>query len=193
MDEIDKIFEKYKPISDKITSTVSSGFLKIETHEFVLNNGETLVRDILIKENINAIMIIPRLKNGKFLMVVQPRPSTKNGVCLEFPAGYVEKGETVIEGATRELEEETGTISNKVEKIYTYYQDQACSKCLISVLFADDCEKVTSQKLDKDEFIDIISVSYDELIELQKKGYIVDANTTICLSVLKEKKFRGEL
>lgn len=193
MNKVDKIINKYKTVSDEIINVVKADFLKIETHHFTLANGSFLNRDVLIKKNINAAMIIPQLKDGNFIMVIQPRPCTERGVCIEFPAGYVEDGETIEKGAIRELEEETGAIANKVEKICTFYQDQACSKCLISILMAYNCDVNSKQKLDNDEFVDTVVLSYDEIIELQKQGYIVDANTTMCLCILKEKKLRGEL
>ena len=59
---------------------------------------------------------MPVLKNNKFLVISQKRiPINQNN--FEFPAGLVDKNETPVETAKRELFEEVGIKSKDVELI----------------------------------------------------------------------------
>jgi len=53
------------------------------------------------------IIVLPVLENHSFIMVRPFRPVVMDSP-LEFPAGAVEEGEKPVEGATRELAEESG-------------------------------------------------------------------------------------
>ncbi len=70
----------------------------------------------------NNVIIIPVIKN-KFLIVEQKREPI-NRKNYEFPMGWVDKGETMIETSKRELLEETGYKSlSKPKKILEYFPD----------------------------------------------------------------------
>jgi len=62
------------------------------------------------KHRAEAVIIVARMKpSGKFIFIRQFRPPTDSYI-LEFPAGLVERGESLEKTATRELFEETGYI-----------------------------------------------------------------------------------
>jgi ADP-ribose pyrophosphatase len=73
------------------------------------------------KENDNVV-IIPFIRN-KFIVIKQKRiPIRKKN--FEFPCGRVDKGETNIKSACRELLEETGYKNMKpLKKLVTFYAD----------------------------------------------------------------------
>lgn len=55
----------------------------------------------------DAVSIIPFFENDDLVLIKQFRPAV-NAYLFEFPAGLVDKGETVLDAVTRELKEETG-------------------------------------------------------------------------------------
>jgi len=55
-------------------------------------------------------MIVQSTKNDKILLIRQFRVPV-NAEVIEFPAGLVDKGETLEEAALRELKEETGYLA----------------------------------------------------------------------------------
>ena len=68
------------------------------------------------KNNAEAVMIIAKMKpSERYIIIRQFRPPT-NSYLLEFPAGLVDRGETLDQTAIRELSEETGYVG-EVEKI----------------------------------------------------------------------------
>jgi len=62
-----------------------------------------------IEYHLPQVIVLPVLESHSFVMVRPFRPVVKD--CpLEFPAGAVEEGEKPVEGATRELLEESGIL-----------------------------------------------------------------------------------
>lgn len=106
---------------------------------------------------------------------------------IGFPAGYIEQGEDPYQAALRELQQETGYVSNNLELLATFYQDEGCSKAFNHVFLALDCEKKFEQNLDAGEYIKYFECTYDEALELANMGYISGSNSIIALE--KSKKY----
>lgn len=193
LEEIRKIIEEFKTIKkEKITK--ENKFIKSEAYKYYLNDGSNIVREKLIKgkNNGSAAIIIPKLENGEFLTIIEPRVFTELTVGVGFPAGYIEQGEDSREGALRELKEEVGYSSDYLIELDSFYQDEGCSEALNRIYLALDCKKIGKQQLDKDEKIKYISLNLDELIELEKMKIIRGCNTKLALSLLVESEIFGK-
>ncbi|MFZ2446834.1 MAG: NUDIX hydrolase [Syntrophobacteraceae bacterium] len=59
--------------------------------------------------HLDAVAVLPVINENSILMVRVKRPII-NDMTLELPAGGVEKGENPMQGASRELAEETGIV-----------------------------------------------------------------------------------
>ena len=91
----------------------------------------------------------------------------------------MEKNESSVEAALRELEEETGYTSNEVMLVDSYYTSLGFSGDRIDLLLTLNCTKVGDQKLDSDEFVIYRTVSLEEFEYLLNNNYIMDANARI--------------
>lgn len=98
----------------------------MEKYDCELENGITIPREKIVKgkKDGNAAVIPPVTKEGNTILVVQPRVFTKEGVCVELPAGYVEENEDPMLAGKRELLEETGYLPEQMHLLASYYQDQ---------------------------------------------------------------------
>lgn len=63
---------------------------------------------------------IVAVEDKKVVMVEQYRPKLQETL-LECPGGNLEAGESYIEGAARELKEETGIVADELTHLVTYY------------------------------------------------------------------------
>ncbi len=184
LEELKYYIEELKTIKSVSTNGT---FLKNEAYEFTLSNGFVIKREKLIKGNNDgsAVIIMPVTNNNEILTVVEPRVFTKETVGVGLPAGYIEKGEYPQDSALRELREETGYIPKSIIEVDSFYQDEGCSSAYNHIFLALNCIKKYPQQLDKDELIRYMLFSYEELVELEKLGYIKGANTKLALAKTK--------
>lgn len=171
-----------------IGDRLEKSFLEVKKMTCLLGNGQVIQREQLLKNKIDgsAAIVLPVTGNGNTLLVVQPRVLTKSTIGVEFPAGYIEKGEDPMFAGRRELEEETGYVPEKMYHLASYYQDQGCSKAFNHSYLATGCEKKKEQALDESEFIRYFECTYQEALELAELGYINDANSLIALEKSKQ-------
>lgn len=189
--KLEKLFVKYGKKSIQEVET-DKKFLEIKTYKIELNNNEVIYRDKLIKNGNDgsACIVVPILENNDVIMVVQPRVFSLKGVLLDFPSGYIEKGEDPLNAALRELQEETGYTADNIKSIASYYQDEGVSDARINVFLATGLRKVSDLNLDEDEYIEPFVTNFDNLDELVDKGYIQSGGAQ--LAICKIKLLRGE-
>lgn len=164
--------EKLKRIDR--TLKYEGSILKVYTDEIQLPNGKKTQWDYI--HHNGATAIVPVRDDGKILMVRQYRNALDRET-LEIPAGKLdEKNEKPLLCALRELEEETGYISEKMSHLLTLCTWVAFTNEKIEVYVAEEL-KVTKQHLDEDEFIQVEAYTMDELKEKIFNGEIQDAKT----------------
>ena len=188
IDEIEYYINEFKTIKKELLDS-KDHFINVEKYNCTLNNGIVIPREKIVKgrRDGSAAIILPVTNDNETLLVVQPRVFTRSGVGVELPAGYVDGGEKPVDAAMRELREETGFVTNDMIHLASYYQDQGCSAAFNHAFLARNCEKREDQHLDNDEFIKYFTCYYDEMLELEKMGYINDANSLIAIE--KSKKY----
>ena len=131
-----------------------------------------------IIKSLNAVVVVPYLGNDKFVMVYQYR-YTLGGYMWEFPAGRVEEGEDLIEGAQRELEEECQYRAGHMEICLNYFPSPGVFTERMTLLFASDLYKASNAQPDIDEIIHVKILSYNEIKEKIESGEIIDAKTIL--------------
>jgi len=117
-----------------------------------------------IEEPSNSL-IIPILKNKKFILVKQKREPI-NKINYEFPMGWIDKGENSISTAKRELLEETGYKSIiKPKKIMVFYPDPGRNRRKMYCFYTDKIEKISKPEKNLKIFV----CSGKKIFELIKK------------------------
>jgi ADP-ribose pyrophosphatase len=132
-----------------------------------LSNGNLL--DATILEFRSWANVVALTKNGEVILVKQYR----HGACeslLEFPGGVVEDGEDPMDGAKRELLEETGYSASTLIQVGQIYPNPALQTNTLYCFLALDAEKIGEQNLDAGEDIEVYLVPLDELVEMAKHG-----------------------
>ena len=120
--------------------------------------------------------VVPVTKEGKILMVKQYR-NALDRFTLGIPAGALDSStESGAECVARELEEETGYISDSIEWLITTHSWVAFTNEKVEIFVAKDL--ITSkQKFDEEESIELEEYTVDELKEMIFKGEISDSKT----------------
>ena len=157
--------------------------LHVVKDRILLPDGSESVREISLHNG--AAAVIPILPDGRVIMERQFRYA-HGRVMLEIPAGKLNtKDEPPLDGAKRELYEETGAIAEK----YTYLGSIAPSPALIDeVIHLYMAEDISfgERELDPDEFLDVELIHIDKLYEMVMKGEIADAKTQIAVLKARE-------
>ena len=110
------------------------------------------------------VNVIAITKEGLMVMERQYRHGLGK-TCFELPCGVIEKGETPLEAARRELLEETGYAGGSWQEWMTLSPNPSTSTNLTHSFLAVGVEKVSGQHLDATE---------DIVVSLQEPSYVRD-------------------
>lgn len=133
-----------------------------------------------------AAAVVPVTADGRILMVRQYRAALER-YTLEIPAGGRDGAdEPTIVCAARELEEETGYRSDKLELLLSIYTTVAFCNEKIDIYVARDLIP-SKQNLDEDEFVDVEAHTVDELCEMILNQKIQDSKTVGAILAYKAK------
>jgi ADP-ribose pyrophosphatase len=135
-------------------------------------------RDVIRHNGSVVILALDNAKNKKNPWVVMERQyrHAANQFLWELPAGKIEAGEDPLEGAKRELAEETGYRAKKWKPLVEYYASPGFLGEAFKVFVADGLEAGETAP-DEDEKIELRLVKLSEVIEMIEKGAILDGKT----------------
>lgn len=113
LEKITKLYDKVKGNLTKEDILYSGDFINLIKEVYSLPNNKTITREKIVKNGgKDSVIIVATDSNGNYILTFQTRINDK--IIAEFPSGYIENGEDVIEAAKRELKEETGYVSDNV-------------------------------------------------------------------------------
>lgn len=111
------------------------------------------------------VNIIAITENGEFVMERQYRHGLDK-TCYEIAAGVVENGETPLEAARRELEEETGYGGGEWKELMLISGNPSTTSNLTHCFLAEGVKKVSAQHLDSTEDLSVCLLSLDQVRQL---------------------------
>jgi len=158
--------------------------IEVYTDTMELPSGNTAQWDFISHKG--AAAIVPVNKEGKIIMVKQYRNAIEQ-YTLEIPAGGLNPGESMETCAARELEEETGYRSEKIEHLFDLFTTVAFCNEKIGIYYSEDLI-LSKQSLDEDEFVSVEAYTLEELTDYIFRGKIVDAKTIAAILAYKTKK-----
>jgi 8-oxo-dGTP pyrophosphatase MutT (NUDIX family) len=113
-------------------------------------------------KRVDTVSIIPII-DGKLILAKQKQPGGK--IHLGCVGGRVDKGESILKAAKRELLEESGLVAKEL-KLWHAVQPFSKIEFAYYVFIAKGCKKIQKQNLDSGEKIELVSCTFDEFIKL---------------------------
>jgi ADP-ribose pyrophosphatase len=126
-----------------------------------------------IVEHPGAVAIVAVDGDGTIALVRQRREAARKYL-VELPAGTLEEGETPLEGARRELEEETGLTGGTWRELAAFYTTPGFCREHMHLFSAEGVESGDARP-EADEELELVRWRVDEVAA--RLGEIVDAKT----------------
>ncbi len=161
------------------------GFVEVYEEKYKLPNDKIITKNSIVKNsNKDASIVITRVDNDKYLLVFQNR--VNDTVSIEFPSGYIEEGENVIDGSIREVYEETGYLLSDGELVDTFIPNIGSESAKVHIVYLKNLVSKNKQKLDEDEYINYMEFTFDEINYLIENNYIQSGGNKLAFFYLKD-------
>jgi ADP-ribose pyrophosphatase len=151
--------------------------LKVHRDRVRLPDGSTGGREYI--RHPGAVAVVPLFDDGRVLLERQFRyPHGRE--FIEIPAGKLEPGEPHFDTAKRELLEETGYVAAEWTRLGVIHTAIAYTDEAIELFVA---RKLTlrQRSLDQGEFLETLTVPFDEAVAMVRDGRITDAKSVAAL------------
>lgn len=174
----------------KTIKEIALGHIKKYSLIFEEDNGDIINYDLVTRniiknkldlgKKVNAVSVIVYDTYGRYVLLKEFRYAL-NDYVVDFPAGIIDPGETIMDGAKRELFEETGLSAKRVVRVIDggYSSAGMTDECVaICIIQVDDVTKATNKHVDGKEVIEFMFLNMNEMSELicKKKDEIKISN-----------------
>lgn len=151
--------------------------LEVRSDRVRLPDGGEATREFVVHPG--AVLVVPVLADGRFVVERQFRYPVRR-VMIEFPAGKIDAGETPLATAQRELVEEVGYTATTWKPLGTIHPEVGYSTEFIELFEATGLTHVGA-RLDQGEFLDVVTMTEDELLVRFDCGGVTDGKTVAAL------------
>ena len=148
--------------------------------EVAYPSGNTSIREIV--HHPGGAVAVPLLDDGRVVLVRQLRYPLGAQI-LELPAGKLSPGEDPRSAAARELEEETGWVAGKLEKLTSIYTTPGFCDEELHIYLATDLKRAPGgPKREEGEFtMTVENISLPDAIRMAEQGELRDGKTIVGL------------
>ena len=165
--------KKWKTISSELA--FDHKWFKVRKDIVELPNGK-IIDDYYLWPSQDVAMIVPITEENHFVLVKQYKHAAGE-IMIEFPAGYAEEGENIADTAKREFTEEAGYSVDTLTPLTTFTNNPTKEISKVFVFLANSAVKVSNQKLDSNEEIELLTVSFAQMLGMIESGEIWNTAT----------------
>ena len=146
-------------------------------------NGTRISQEIIEQGNVVAVLAID---DDEAILVNEFRYPV--GYVLEIPAGNIDKGETPLKCAKRELLEETGYKAKRIEHLIRFFPKLGYNTQIIDCYVATELTKISEPNLDEDELITVKKIKFRKLLNMINNGKIYGSYTICAVMIYAARK-----
>src|SRR5262249_33032349 len=135
--------------------------------------GKRMHREVVVHGG--AVCVLAFLPDDRIVLIRQKRYSVGQ-ILVELPAGTLDRGESPMNCAGRELLEETGYLAGRLQPIGNFFTSPGILTEKMYAFAAFDLQK-QQQELEEGEDIEISEVPFDQAVQMIRDGQIYDGKT----------------
>lgn len=139
--------------------------------------GHDKTREVFLHPG--SVVLLPFLDDGRVVLIRNERVSVRRPL-IELAAGTMTVGEPPIECARRELIEETGYETQRIEPLSAFFVGPGMTNERMHAFVARGLRHV-GQRLEDDERIEVLVHTLDECLAMVRDGRIEDAKSIAVL------------
>lgn len=162
---------KWKTLSSK--QLIDRPWMRVRCDKVQLPDGR-VHEEYYVLSYPSWVNVIAETEEGDIILERQYRHGL-DIVSTEICAGVMEEGETPLEAAQRELEEETGYTGGEWKEIMTVAPNPGVMDNLCHCFYAKKVRKTCEQHLDDTEDIDVLLCPKQEVKQMLIRGEFIQA------------------
>lgn len=164
-------------------------FIDVSRQRIALPDGRTVENYYQVRMPDFAV-VCPVLEDGRFLMQRSYRHGPRR-VCLNFPGGHLAPGEPALDGAKRELLEETGYAAGEWQDLGAFVTN-ANHRCQTAHFFrATGCKPIATPDSGDLEELEHLVMTYDEVTAAIRNGEFALVTQVALFSLATHPAFAG--
>lgn len=127
-----------------------------------------------------AVAVLPL--DGQYVTMIRIFRPSLGMTLLEIPGGMISPGETAVQAAARELQEEAGLEAQSLLPLGLFYGETGIAHFPMQFFLALDVT-AGNQRLEQNEFISVERYGYLEIVQQIVAGEVVDHKTLMALAL----------
>ena len=173
-----------KPKLKNIQTVAQNRIFNLESMDVEFSNGSTRVYERLVSRGNGAVLVIPMLNDDTVLMIYEYSGGTDRYE-LGLTKGKIDKGETPIEAAGRELKEEIGYGAKKLTFLKTITLAPGYQSSETHIVLAEDLYEEQADG-DEPEPLEVVEHKLSDLEELTYKQDLTEARSILALYMVRD-------
>lgn len=162
----------------------SSRLFTVESMELRFSNGVERTYERLVPGGTGAVMMVA-MKDAETVLLIREYGGGVEDYTLTLPKGAVDLGETMVEAANRELQEEVGFGARKITFLKNMSLSPSYMKSGIDILLAEDLYESRLEG-DEPEPLEVVEWKLSELSELFARDDFTEGRAIAALYLAKD-------
>ena len=155
------------------------GWMRREQLELEFSNGVTRTYTRLLTHGLGAVIIVP-MRDRETVLLAREYACGLHHYELGLPKGRVERGETALEAANRELKEEIGYGARQLREINAFSLAPGYMTHVTHIVLAQDLYEERLEG-DEPEELDVVPWRLDDLQRLAERPDCTEGRTIAAL------------